>query len=62
MGESNALYDTICALNEVFMERFGRGDAAGVAELYTEDVQFLPSNSDEVIGKKRYSGRLSGLN
>ena len=61
MCESNALYDTICAANEVFMERFGRGDAAGVAELYTEDAQFLPSNSDEVIGKSAIQDAFQGL-
>jgi len=61
MGESNDLYNTICAANEVFMERFGQGNSAGVARLYTEDGQFLPPNSDEVIGKNAIQGAFQGL-
>ena len=61
MGESNDLYNTICAANEVFMERFGQGNSAGVARLYTEDGQFLPPNSDEVIGKNAIQGAFKGL-
>jgi ketosteroid isomerase-like protein len=61
MGESNDLYNTICAANEVFMERFGQGNSAGVAGLYTEDGQFLPPNSDEVIGKNAIQGAFQGL-
>ena len=61
MGESNDLYNTICAANEVFMERFGQGDSTGVAELYTEDGQFLPPNSDEVVGKSAIQGVFQGL-
>lgn len=36
--------------NRRFMEAFGRGDAAGVARLYTSSAQLLPAHSDVVAG------------
>ena len=36
--------------NRRFMEAFGRGDAAGVARLYTPTAQLLPAHSDFVNG------------
>ena len=51
MSDSNNAYDAILGVNKIFMETFGQADPAGVAELYTEDGQFLPSNSDAVVGK-----------
>jgi uncharacterized protein (TIGR02246 family) len=36
--------------NSEFMAAFGRGDAAGIAGLYTADAQLLPANSDVVQG------------
>jgi ketosteroid isomerase-like protein len=36
--------------NRRFMEAFGRGDAAGVARLYTARAQLLPAHSDFVDG------------
>ena len=39
----------ISATNYAFMEAFGKGDAAGVANLYTKTGSVLPPNS-EVIG------------
>ena len=38
------------ATNRRFMEAFGRGDAAGVAQLYTPSAQLLPAASDFVVG------------
>ena len=38
------------AANRRFMEAFGRGDAASVAQLYTSTAQLLPANSDVVAG------------
>ena len=35
-----------------FEQTFGRGDAAGMAELYTKDGMLLPTGSDFVQGKK----------
>ena len=36
--------------NRRFMEAFGRGDAASIAQLYTSSAQLLPANSDVVAG------------
>jgi uncharacterized protein (TIGR02246 family) len=38
------------AANEAFMAAFRRGDAAGLAALYTENGQVLPPNGDFVSG------------
>ncbi len=38
------------AANKTFMAALGRGDAAGLAALYTADGQLLPTNSDVVAG------------
>lgn len=46
----------IAAADENFMAAFNRGDAAGVAALYTEDGQMLPPNSDFVKGKQAVQG------
>jgi uncharacterized protein (TIGR02246 family) len=42
----------IAAPIEQFMVAFSRGNAAGVAAVYTEDAQVLPPNSDVVSGKQ----------
>ena len=52
MTNSTDVHDAIVAADETFMTTFNRGDAAGVAALYTEDGQFLPPNSDFVKGKQ----------
>lgn len=38
------------AANRIFEATFGRGDAAGLAALYTDDAQLLPAQSDFVTG------------
>lgn len=48
---STAVRDAIAAANANFVAAFNKGDAAGVAALYTENGQLLPPNSDFVIGK-----------
>ena len=40
----------IASANENLTMTFGRGDAAGAAQLYTADGQLLPSGSDVVTG------------
>ena len=40
----------ISATNNAFMEAFGKGDAAGVANLYTKTGSVLPPNSEVVAG------------
>lgn len=49
---STEVRDAIAAANENFMAAFKRGDAAGLAALYTENGQVLPPNSDFVTGKE----------
>ncbi len=52
MTNSTDVRDAIVAADETFMTTFSRGDAAGIAALYTENGQFLPPNSDFVTGKQ----------
>ena len=49
---STEVRDAIAAANENFMAAWKRGDAAGLAALYTENGQVLPPNSDFVTGKE----------
>jgi uncharacterized protein (TIGR02246 family) len=42
----------IANANKDFMVTFSQGDAAGMADLYTDEGQVLPPNSDFVIGKE----------
>ena len=48
--------DAIAAADESLVNAFARRDAAGIAALYTEDGQILPSNSDPICGKKAIEG------
>ena len=47
MSELSAAIDTA---NERLTEKFGRADAAGVAQFYTGDGQLLPGGRDVVTG------------
>lgn len=53
MTSSNNVYEAIVAGNENFMGTFSRGDAAGLAALYTEKGQVLSTHSDFVTGRWR---------
>ncbi len=44
--------DAIAAVIDVFMNRFAEGDSKGMAQLYTEDGQLLPNDSDFVSGRQ----------
>lgn len=46
----------IASANENFMATYGRGDAAGMARLYTDDGQLLPGGSDVVTGHEGIEG------
>ncbi|MDQ4078917.1 MAG: SgcJ/EcaC family oxidoreductase [Chloroflexota bacterium] len=46
----------IAANNEQFMAAYNRGDAAGVADLYTGDGQLLPPNADIQVGREAVAG------
>lgn len=49
---STELRGAIAAANDNFMAAANRGDAAGIAALYTENGQVLPPNADLVTGKQ----------
>ena len=51
-GTSTGVQAAIAAADENFMAAFNRGDAAELADLYTENGQLLPTGSDFVIGKE----------
>jgi len=50
-GTSTEVQAAIAAVNENFMAAFKRGDAAGLANFYTENGQLLPNGRDFVTGK-----------
>jgi uncharacterized protein (TIGR02246 family) len=50
-GTSTGVQAAIVAADENFMATFNRGDAVGLADLYTENGQLLPTGSDFVTGK-----------
>ena len=50
-GTSSEVQAAIAAVNENFMAAFKRGNAAGLADFYTEDGQLLPTGSDFVTGR-----------
>jgi uncharacterized protein (TIGR02246 family) len=56
MTNSSNIQESIAAANNVFMETFKRGDAAGLAALYTNDGQVLPPNGDFVSGQQAIQG------
>ncbi len=43
----------ITAANAVFVASFARGDAAGIAALYSDQAQLLPPNSDVIVGRDK---------
>ena len=51
MSTPSPIREAIVATNQQFMSAFGRGDAAGVAQLYTEDGQVLPPGSEPITGR-----------
>lgn len=53
--------EAIGAVNQAFMDFFRKGDAAGIADLYTENGQFLPPNSDFVTGREAVQATFQSL-
>jgi uncharacterized protein (TIGR02246 family) len=49
---SQELRSAIEAQDKVFMDAFGRGDSAGIADLYAEGAVILPPNADAMGGKQ----------
>jgi uncharacterized protein (TIGR02246 family) len=54
MSESTAqqIRDAIESADEMFMETSRKGDAAGLAALYTEEGQLMPPNAGFQIGRQ----------
>jgi uncharacterized protein (TIGR02246 family) len=50
----------IASANKAFMEAFKRGDAAGVAALYTEEGRALPPNAETVVGRQAIQAMWQG--
>lgn len=48
--------DAIAAVNQEFVTALARGDARGVAVLYTTNGQLLPTHSDFVTGTQAIQG------
>lgn len=61
MTGSTKIDKAIEAANETFMATFGRGDAAGMAALYTEAGQLLPPHGDIVTGRHALQASFQGL-
>ena len=61
MSTRRNTHNAIAAVNASFMELFGKGDAATIAELYTEGGLFIPPNSDFVTGKAAIQTTFQGL-
>lgn len=61
MTGSREINEAIEAANERFMTTFSRGDAAGMAALYTASGQLLPPNGDFVTGKQALQAAFQGL-
>jgi uncharacterized protein (TIGR02246 family) len=55
------LQEEIEAQNRQFMSAFSRGDAAGVAALYTQDARILPPNSPMLSGREEAQQFWQGL-
>ncbi len=50
--DNTKVYDAIVEANQQFMENVNSGNSAGLASLYTENGQLLPTNSDFITGKQ----------
>ena len=49
--DNTDISDEISKVNQSFMSAVANGDAAGVADVYTEDAHFLLPNAEKVVGK-----------
>ena len=52
MTSSTDVHDAIVAAGETYMTTFSRGDAAGIAALFTESAQLLMPNTETITGKQ----------
>ena len=56
-----AIFEEITRTNQLFSQAFKRGDAEGVANLYTEAGQLGPSNSNFLAGRSAIQGFIQGM-
>lgn len=56
-----AVHEAILEANETLMSKYSNGDAAGIAELYTEDGRIMPPNSDSAAGRGAVQAFWQGL-
>ncbi|MGF1733424.1 YybH family protein [Photobacterium kasasachensis] len=61
MAQVNPTFEDIVNANKQYSHIFSLGDAAGVANLYTENGQFLLPNSDFVTGREALQLTLQAL-
>lgn len=59
--DNTDISDEISKVNQFFMSAVSNGDAAGVADVYTEDGQFLLPNAEKVVGKANIQKTFQGL-
>ena len=52
MKRTESAQEAVARTNAAFTERFNKGDAQGVATLYTVDGQAFPPGSDVVSGRR----------
>jgi len=61
MSNSTDVRAAIEAADQTFVDNFNRGDAAGVAALYTEDGTFMPPNGGFVSGREAIQATFQSL-
>ncbi len=61
MANTTNVYDAIVAADEAFMSAFSQGSAGEVANLYTEDGQFLPPNGEFMTGRQQIQDTFQSL-
>jgi len=52
MTGSSETHRAIVAADQVFTDNYNRGDAAGIAALYTADATFMPPNAEFISGRE----------
>jgi ketosteroid isomerase-like protein len=58
---ADKLHSEISAANAEWMKQYNAGNAAGVAELYTDDAKLMPPNREFVMSKKGITAVWQGL-
>ena len=58
--QTTDIHALIRTADDSFESTFGRGDAAGMADLYTDNGMLLPTGSDFVRGKRAIEGFWQG--